>query len=132
MIQDSVENLESLGLDAARAIARPDGVETVEVVVGVDYFERAAYDFSFLINSGRLRQGIGLVPIRLGQRLQDELLARGDEHHPTIHLLDRADWASKCQNRRLNCSRSRAFSPLPNPPNRRISWRCLWSGRGTE
>jgi hypothetical protein len=99
MIQDTVENLERLGLDAVREIAGPDAVEQVEVVVGVDYFERAAYDFSFLINPDRLRQGIGLVLIRLGQKLQDELIARGDEHHPIIHLLDRADWPRRASAR---------------------------------
>ena len=54
MIQDTVETLEKLGLDAAREIAGPDAVERVEVVVGVDYFGRAAYDFSFLIDPERL------------------------------------------------------------------------------
>ena len=99
MIQDTVENLEKLGLDAARDIAGPDAVEQVEVVVGVDYFERAAYDFSFLIDPDRLRMRIGLVLIRLGQRIKDELTARGDEHHPIIRLLGRNDWPRRASAR---------------------------------
>jgi hypothetical protein len=99
MVQDTVDNLEKLGLDAAREVAGPDAVELVEVVVGADYFERAAYDFSFLIDPDRLRQRIGLVLIRLSLKLRDELFARGDEHHPIIHLLDRTDWPRRASAR---------------------------------
>jgi hypothetical protein len=92
MIQDTVENLEKFALDAAREIAGPDAVEQVEVVVGVDYFERPSYDFSFLVDPDRIQMRIGLVLIRLGQRIRDELNARGDEHHPIVRLLGRNDW----------------------------------------
>jgi hypothetical protein len=99
MIQETVENLEKLGMDAAREIAGPSAVEQVEVVVGVDYFGRAAYDFSFLIDPERLQMRIGLVLIRLGLRIEDELSAHGDEHHPIIHLHDRKDWPRRASAR---------------------------------
>ena len=99
MKQDSVENLEKLGLAAAHDVAGPDAVERVEVVTGVDYFGRDTYDFSFLIDRARLRQRIGMVLIRLGQRLDDDLSAVGDEHHVEVHLLGRNDWPRRASAR---------------------------------
>lgn len=99
MIQDTVENLEKLGRDVAEEVAGPGCVEQVEVAAGVDYFERPVYDFSFLIDLDRARLRPGLILIRLDQRLQDELIARGDEHHPVVRLLDHTDWPRRASAR---------------------------------
>jgi hypothetical protein len=99
MIQDTVENLEKLGREIAEDVSGPGSVEQVEVVTGVDYFERPVYDFSFLIDLNRAQLRPGLILIRLDQRLQDELIARGDEHHPVVRLLDRTDWPRRANAR---------------------------------
>lgn len=92
MTLDTVENLEKLGLDAAREIAGPDAVEDVEVAIGVDRFGRDTYDFTVLFDPDRSRMRIGLVLIRLLQKLGDTLEARGDEHHVAVHLLGQQGW----------------------------------------
>lgn len=101
MIQDTVENLEKLGLDVAREVAGPDAVTQVEVVTGVDYFGRATYDFSILIDPERLRTRIGLVLIGLWEKLEDQLAARGDEHHVEVHLLHEPSWPRRADARTI-------------------------------
>jgi hypothetical protein len=92
MSQSTTAELEKLGRDAAQQVAGDDAVAQVEVVPGEDSDERPVYYFSFLIDQDRARQRPGLVWIRLVQRLQDELVARGDGHYPVIRILDRTDW----------------------------------------
>jgi len=93
MSQDiALEALEELGREAAQHIAGEGAVEQVEVRDGEDSFERPTYYFSFLIDQERSRQRPGLVYTRLIQKLQDELIAHGDEHLPMIRILSRADW----------------------------------------
>jgi hypothetical protein len=91
MSESTTADLEQLGRDAAVQLAGADAIEAVEVVPGYDG-ERPVYYFRFLIDAGRSRQRIGLLHIRLGQRLLDELIARSDDHYPEIRLLSRADW----------------------------------------
>lgn len=84
-----------LGRDAAEDIAGKDAVEDIAVVPGADYEYRPIYRFSFLLDQSRIVQRIGLVRLRLTQRLHDELIAMGDEHYPRIEILDRADWSKR-------------------------------------
>jgi hypothetical protein len=91
MSQDATADLQQLGRDAAQYIAGKDAVQEVEVVTGED-FDRPVYYFSFLIDQDRARQRAGLLRTRLVQKLRDELIARNDEHHPVIRILNRTDW----------------------------------------
>ena len=84
-----------LGRDAAEDIAGKDAVEDIAVVPSADYEYRPIYRFSFLLDQSRIVQRIGLVRLRLTQRLHDELIAMGDEHYPRIEILDRADWSKR-------------------------------------
>lgn len=95
MGQTSDAILAEIGLEAAQHVAGADTVERVEVVAGYDSAERPAYFFSFLIDDGGDRQRTGLIHIRLGQKLRDELIARGDEHYPIVRILSRDDWEKR-------------------------------------
>lgn len=87
--------LVKLGRAAAEDIAGRDAVEDVAVVPGADYGYRPIYRFSFLLDQSRIAQRVGLVRLRLTQRLHDELIAMGDEHYPRVQILDRADWSKR-------------------------------------
>lgn len=50
------------------------------------------YKFRFVMDQARVGEGSGRLRVRLGQKLRDELLAKGDEHHPMLELLSRDDW----------------------------------------
>ena len=95
MDTDIRSDIEKLGYEAAQEVAGSDAVEQVEVVAGGDDSDRPVYYFSFLIDQSRARQRAGLVRIRLMQKLDDELLARGDEHRAVIRILDREDWGKR-------------------------------------
>ena len=85
-------NLEQLGRVAAQQVAGADAVENVEVSSGEDWSGRPIYQFAFLIDQARARQRAGVIRIRLIQALLDALIARGDEHLPSVQILSRADW----------------------------------------
>ena len=91
MNEDIATDLAKIGRDAARQIAGEGTVERVEVVSGEDFDGDPVYHFWFLFDQDRSRERPGLVRIRLIQTLRDELIARGDERLPVIHMLDRAD-----------------------------------------
>ena len=84
-------DLEQLGRDLAQQVGGAGVVEQVEVRPGEDSTDRPVYFFSFLINQDRLQENLGLFRIRLSQMLKDELDARGDEHYPSLELLDKID-----------------------------------------
>lgn len=92
MIEGTVSDLERLGFNAAQEVAGKDAVKRVEVASGVDFFERPAYYFSFLIDQTLALERAGLVRIRLMQKLRDELAVRNDDHLPEIRILNQEDW----------------------------------------
>jgi hypothetical protein len=85
-------DLEELGRRVARQIAGDDAVQEVEVVPGFDFDGRPVYRFTYLIDRDRSRERIGLVAIRVRQKLLDELVSREDEHRPAVTILDEVDW----------------------------------------
>lgn len=87
-----MSDIEQIGRDVAEQVVGEDAVEQIEVRHGLDSSERPVYQFFFLIEPSRARQRLGLLHIRLTQKLLDELEARGDGHLATVHLLNRADW----------------------------------------
>ncbi len=97
MIETAKTDLESLGRDAAREVVGAEAFEQVEVFTGEDSLDRPIYIFSFLINPERAGLRLGLIYLRILQRLQDMLAARGDEHPPHVRLLDRADWPHRAR-----------------------------------
>jgi hypothetical protein len=101
MIPTSIGELEKLAGDAAREIAGPEAFGGVEVEPGVDFDYRPVYHFTFLINQERANLRAGLVRLRLRQRLQQVLEARGDEHHPALEMLDRTDWEKRANERHV-------------------------------
>ena len=92
MVSSDLVVLETLGLLAARRIARGDAVEQVEVVASWDTWDRPVYNFSFLINEGRTQARLGLLRTRLVQSLRDELVKRNDAHFPILQFFNREDW----------------------------------------
>ncbi len=76
-------------------MASRGAVDEIEIESGVDFYDRPAYHFSFLIDQKGSKNRQGLVLTRQRQRLADDLDARGDTHIPTIRLLDREDWGRR-------------------------------------
>jgi hypothetical protein len=99
MTQETLASLEQLGLEAARELAGAESVEQVEVLPTVDYIGRPAYHFAFLIEPSRAQQSLGLIRLRLDQKLHDELDARGDEHRVILQMLDSRDWPKRANAR---------------------------------
>jgi len=87
--------LEDLALAAAEQVAGSGAVEQVEVRSGPGDDDRPAYHFSFLIDHQRAETRLGLIMIRLSQKLGDDLDARGDPHFPIIRLFNREDWGRR-------------------------------------
>ncbi len=87
-----IAELERLGLDAARAVGGASAVERVEVQPTVDGEGRPSYRFTHLVAFDRAGLRPGTLLIRTRQKLVDALFAQGEETHPTVRLLDRADW----------------------------------------
>jgi hypothetical protein len=85
-------HLEELGRRVARQIAGDDAVQEVEVAPGFDIDGRPVYRFTYLIDRDRSRERMGLVLSRIIQKLGDELIDRGDEHLPSVTILDQTDW----------------------------------------
>jgi hypothetical protein len=90
-----VDELNTLARAAAEQVAGPGAIEQIEIESGVDFDDRPAYHFSFLIDQKRATNRLGLIMIRLRQRLGDDLAARGDTHIPIIRILDREDWGRR-------------------------------------
>ncbi len=86
------DELEELGLRAARAIAGDAGVERVEVVRTVDRSDHPAYHFSLLVRPDDLMVSPGLLLGRLQRSLYDALAARGDDRVPMVRMVEAADW----------------------------------------
>jgi hypothetical protein len=62
---------------------------------------------------------MGLMRIRLSQRLRDGLMARGDPGYPFIHILTRQDWDKRKGLIRMSFSLSRACWRRAIPNRRR-------------
>ncbi len=86
------DELQELGLAAARRAAGEDAIERVFVEDTIDSLDRPAYRFTYLLDEKRSKHDLGLTRIRIIQALLDDLDARGDEHRPRIVLLDREAW----------------------------------------
>jgi hypothetical protein len=86
-------DLEKLALDAAEYVAGAGVAEQVDVESSVDWWYRPTYVFTYLINLDRTQMNSGLLLIRLLEKLHEDLIEKGDEHRPSVHLLDKADWA---------------------------------------
>jgi hypothetical protein len=92
MAQLADSELTELGRDAARQLVGADKVEAVEVEAGLDSSDEPAYHFWFRWDPDPDWRLMGLMRLRLGQKLRDELMARGDPSYPFIHILTRQDW----------------------------------------
>ena len=86
------DELTELGRDVACQFLGADKVIHVEVVAGADWSGDPAYDFWYQLEQGPDRERAALERIRLGQKLRDELIARGDTTYPYIHVVDGQDW----------------------------------------
>ena len=95
MVQTPESHLKDIGLDAAREVMGEGRAEEVEVSAGVDWTDLPAYFFEFLMEQGGDRQRAALLRIRLGQKIRDKLLDRGDGGYPFIRILDREDWGKR-------------------------------------
>jgi len=84
--------LTELGRDVARQLVGADKVKAVEVETGLDASDEPAYHFWFRWDPDPDWPLMGLMRIRLGQKLRDELLSRGDASYPFIHILTKQDW----------------------------------------
>jgi hypothetical protein len=95
MAQLADSELTELGRDVARQLVGADTVKAVEVKTGFDSSDEPAYHFWFRWDQDPDWQLMGLMRMRLGQKLRDELMARGDEGYPYIHILTPQDWEKR-------------------------------------
>jgi hypothetical protein len=87
--------LAELGRDVAQQLVGVDKITAVEVEAGLDSSEEPAYHFWFRWGQDPDWRLMGFMRLRLGQRLRDELMARGDPGYPFIHILTRQDWDAR-------------------------------------
>jgi hypothetical protein len=95
MTQLADDELTELGRDAARVLAGADKIDVVEVEAGLDASDEPAYHFWFRWKQEPDWPLMGLVRSKLGQKLRDKLLARGDVGYPFIHILTPRDWDTR-------------------------------------
>lgn len=92
MAQLEDNELTELGREAAQAVVGPGNINEVEVTPGQDAAGEPAHHFWFRWDPPPDWQQVGLAHIRLRQKLVDQLMARGDDAHLFIHILNRQDW----------------------------------------
>jgi hypothetical protein len=96
----TLDQIEELGQRAADAVAGAGVFPRVRVASDSDNESRPVYRFSFLIDVQKAApEHLGLIRIRLIQRLYDDLAAQNDEHLPQIRLLNKADWEEEARAR---------------------------------
>ena len=87
--------LRELGRELADSVIGVGKVADVDVVTMPDASDSPAHYFSFMLDPDRSGQRPALIQLRLGQRIRDELLARGDDTYPFIRFLRPGDWAKR-------------------------------------
>jgi hypothetical protein len=91
----SPEHLKDIGLDAAREVVGEGRAREIEVAVDLDSTNEPACFFSFLIEQDGDPMRAALQRTRLGQRIRDKLIDRGDERYPYIRVLGHKDWGKR-------------------------------------
>lgn len=92
MSEINADELRRLALDVGREVGGEGTVEDVEVAPDMDFWGNPIYRFTMLVHPERSPLGPGLFRIRIGQRLKDELVARGEEHAPRMLMVSRPEW----------------------------------------
>jgi hypothetical protein len=95
MTEVSQQELEILGLEAAKQVAGPDAVINLDVEPFLDSRDRVAYRFSFVIDRSIAKSyRPGEMRIRLGQVIRDVLVSKGDETYPHLQIMSPEEWRS--------------------------------------
>jgi len=95
MARVSEKRLREIGETAARDVMGAGRALEVEVEAGVDHAGGPAYFFDFLIDQEPDRMAAALKRSRLGRKIRDVLLRKGDEAYPYIRVLGREDWGKR-------------------------------------
>jgi len=92
MIDIDNSELVEVGLKAAAQVEGLGKIERVKVVTRLDESDQPAYYFRFMTDDFA---GRGLAFTRLGMKIRDELIARGDDRYPYISVMSRSDWEKR-------------------------------------